>query len=281
MKKIITIFSLVLSITTLITSCGGGSKKEKEKVVLPDPPTDLKYEGVTLIDGPLSKYVEVVPGAYLFELKKNESEFMLGYSGTMKVKFKFIKSINVKEGRGYNDYGPSLLGKALDEQGAPLEFDLSVNTDKDLATYLLRGSGEEWITLNISGQGSCNDLPEAQQQLEKYKKGKKIRFNSEIVEEEFETASSSSSSDKVSSDNSGGDCDAFLADYEDFMNKYIEVLKKYKDDPTDTGILADYTSLMSEASTWASKTADCASDAKFAAKFAAIQSKIAKALSGM
>lgn len=282
MKKLMTIFGAIFIVSVIMTSCGGGNKEEK--ITLPDPPTDLKYEGVTLIDGPLSEYIEVVPGSYLFEMAKDEDSYSPGYKETMKVKFKFIKSIDVKAGRGYNNYGPSLNGKALDEQGAPLEFELSVSTDKDLATYLKRGSGEEWLTLYVSGQGSISTQEDAVKLLEKYKKGKKIRFNSEIVEEKFDSESSSASSSNSESNevsSSSGDCDEFLDGYEKFMDDYIAILKKYKNDPTDASILSEYTSIMSEATEWSTKTADCAADEKFAAKFTAIQMKIANAASGM
>lgn len=283
MKKVMTIFGALIFASTILTSCGGGNKSE-DKISLPDPPRDIKYSGVTLIDGPLSGYVEVVPGEYVLELEKNEDKFLLGYNGTMKVKFKFLKSLDVKAGTGYNNYGPSLLGKALDEQGAPLEFELDISADKDLATYLKRGSGEEWLTLHISGQGLCENAEEAAKQLDKYKKGKKIRFNSEIVEEKFDSESSSSSSSNSESSevsSSSDDCDEFLAGYEKFMDKYIDVLKKYKANPTDASIMSDYTSLMTEATEWSTKTADCAADPKFAAKFVAIQTKIANAASGL
>ena len=155
MKKFIGV-SIFASI--LLSSCGGSSDELDEKITLPNPPQDIKDQGVSLVDGPLSEYVEVVPGAYNLELEKNEDPYLLGYSGTIKVKFKFIKSIDVKSGTGYNSFGPSLIGHALDSKGAPLEFEMSVIADEDLATYLKRGSGEEWITLTISSQGSCENL---------------------------------------------------------------------------------------------------------------------------
>ena len=279
-----TIIGAMIFASIILTSCGGGKKEEKEKIKLPDPPTDLKYEGVTLIDGPLSEYIEVVPGSYLFEIVKDEDSYSPGYKETMKVKFKFIKSIDVKTGTGYNHYGPSLNGKAIDEQGAPLEFKLSVSTDQDLATYLKRGSGEEWLTLYVSGQGSISTEEDAVKLLEKYKKGKKIRFNSEIVEEEFDSESSSSSSSNTESNeesSSSGECDEFLDGYEKFMDEYIVIIKKMQKNPNDMSVMTDYTSIMTEATEWAEKTADCAADAEFAAKFAAIQMKIANAASGM
>ncbi len=277
MKK--TLIGAIMLNSLLLVSCGGGD--ENEKITLPDPPKNLKYEGVTLIDGPLAGYVEVVAGSYTLDLKKNEDEFLLGYDGTMKVKLKFLKSIDVKAGQGYNNFGPSLNGKALDSQGIPLGFDLSVTADTDLATYLKRGSGEEWVTLTISGQGSCKSLAEAENQLEMYKKGKKIRLTSEIVEEEFDTESSEAISESGESSGDSGDCDEFLDGYESFMDDYISIMKKYKDDPSDASILSEYSSVMSEATEWSAKTADCAANPEFASKFMAIQMKISKAASNL
>ena len=276
MKKIFTFFGVLISISFLLSSCGSGIK-------LADPPTDLKYDAVPLIDGPLSEYIEAVPGQYLFELEKNEDEYSQRFQGSIKVKFKIIKSIDIKAGRGYNYYGPGLEGRVLDEQGAPLEFSLSTSSDKDLATYLLRGSGEEWLILKLSGQGLINSQSDADKMLEKFKKGKKIRFNSEITVEKFaEKGSSSNESEKESqveksSSVSSGDCDEYLKGYEKFMDKYIAILKKYRANPTDASILSDYTSMVTEAQDWATKTADCAADINFASKFSAIQIKIANA----
>ncbi|MDY0281901.1 MAG: hypothetical protein RBR35_15230 [Salinivirgaceae bacterium] len=276
MKKAMTFLGVIVATLVLMTSCGGSSSKKKS-ITLPDAPTDLKYEAITSIEGPLSKYVEVVPGSYLFELEKKEDRYSLGYSGIMNVKFKFIKPIDIKAGSGYNYYGPSLIGKALDAQGIPLDFKLSINKNKDLATYLKRGTGEEWLTLDVSGQGICNNVEDAALQLAKYEKGKKIRFNSEIVEEKFESSSSSSNSSSKSS----SDCEEFLKGYEKFMNEYIAILKKYKNNPSDMTIMSEYTSLMMKATEWNTKVADCASDAKFAQKISTIQKKIAKAAAGL
>lgn len=69
MKKILISVFAIFIISTSLTSCGNG------KITLPDPPKDLKYEGVTLIDGPLSGYVEFVAGSYLLELKKMKQSF--------------------------------------------------------------------------------------------------------------------------------------------------------------------------------------------------------------
>jgi len=276
MKYLFTIFGAFILVFFILTGCTGGIK-------LADPPTDLKYDAVPLIDGPLSEYIEAIPGQYLFELEKNEDEYSQRYQGLIKVKFKILKSIDIKAGRGYNYYGPGLEGRVLDEQDAPLEFNLSTSSDKDLATYLLRGSGEEWLVLKLSGQGLINSQSDADKMLDKFKKGKKIRFNSEIIEEKFSSETKSSTdSDKESQIKEGNselsvDCEEYLKGYEKFMDNYIAIIKKYKANPSDASILTDYTSMLTKAQEWAEKTSDCAADINFAAKFSAIQIKIANA----
>ena len=84
--------------------------------------------------------------------------------------------------------------------------------------------------------------------------------------------------ENVSSNNS--ECDEFLEGYENFMDKYIAIIKKQKADPADMSIMTEYATIITEASKWAGKTPDC-TDAEFVAKLSKIQMKIANAVSGM
>jgi len=288
MKKAFVIIGVIVLCILLFAICRGRNNhsnvvKEKEKITLPDPPSDLKYEAITLIDGPLSGYVEVVPGSYLFELVKDESEYRTNYDGKMNVKVRFLKSINVKAGTGYNHYGPGFKGKVLNEQGMPLDFCMDTGCSEELASYLKRGSGEEWMTVTLSCQGSISNNDDAIKMIEKFKKGKKIRFNSEIVEEKFDSSKSSSSDndENESTSVSSSDCDKYLKEYEKFVLKYIDVLKKYKKNPNDPSVISDYTKMMSNANEWAEKIEDCTNDSKYTAKILEIQTKIANAVSDM
>jgi hypothetical protein len=94
--------------------------------------------------------------------------------------------------------------------------------------------------------------------------------------EEVETTMDEANTDETTSSETS-DCDQFLVDYEDFVTKYIEVLKKFKENPKNPSILLDYTSMMSEVKEWSNKIKDCANDPILAAKFAKIQMKIAAA----
>jgi hypothetical protein len=234
-----------------------------------------KVDNRSNIEGDLSAYMSAIPGEYLFEMKKHEDEFVPGYNEKIKVKFKFTKPIDVPAGTAYNRYGPEITAMALDEDGNPLQFSLSTGANGELATYLKRGSGEEWLTFSVSGQGSIRTKEDATKLLEKYKKGKRLQFNSEIVTEEVDPDGDSDSDNSSSS----GDCDAFLDDYEDFMDDYIDILQDYQDDPTNTALISQYQTMMSKASTWTSNAANCSADKEFASRILDIQMKIAKAAS--
>lgn len=45
----------------------------------------------------------------------------------------------------------------------------------------------------------------------------------------------------------------FLKDYEAWINKYIEITEKYKNNPSDTTILTDYTEMLAELVQWQTK----------------------------
>ena len=48
----------------------------------------------------------------------------------------------------------------------------------------------------------------------------------------------------------------FLADYEDWVDSYITLYKKYQSNPTDMSLLSEYTKLAGEVSTWATRAED-------------------------
>ena len=46
----------------------------------------------------------------------------------------------------------------------------------------------------------------------------------------------------------------FLEDYENWVDDYIKILKKYEENPTDLSILSDYADMMLELADWEAKT---------------------------
>ena len=77
------------------------------------------------------------------------------------------------------------------------------------------------------------------------------------------------------------DCDTFLKDYDKFVDKYISVLKKYKENPTDMTIMTEYSELAAEAAKWQGKTPPECSEPEHVQKLAEIAAKLAKAAATM
>ncbi len=48
----------------------------------------------------------------------------------------------------------------------------------------------------------------------------------------------------------------FLEEYEKLVDDYIIMLKKYKDNPTDMSVLADYTKMVSDLASWTKRADD-------------------------
>ena len=77
----------------------------------------------------------------------------------------------------------------------------------------------------------------------------------------------------------------FIDDYNKWTDEYIEMVNKYKSNPTDASILSDYTEMASEAAQWAEEAdkftdelKDSPTDAaKFAEELLKISNKLAKA----
>lgn len=92
----------------------------------------------------------------------------------------------------------------------------------------------------------------------------------------------SSESDKTE-DKSGSNskCDQFLADYEAYINDYLELAKKVKENPQDMSVMTEYTQMAAKASKWANDAKDCSADAAFAAKYAQLAARMAQKAGGM
>ena len=73
-------------------------------------------------------------------------------------------------------------------------------------------------------------------------------------------------------------CDKFLKDYEEFVNKSIVVIDKYKKDPSDLSSLKEYENMMGNASTMEINAKEC-SDPKNLKKVTELGEKLAKKLS--
>ncbi len=93
---------------------------------------------------------------------------------------------------------------------------------------------------------------------------------------------------KVQESNSSKDiktCNDFLDRYEEWMNNYIEMMDKYKEDPIGLVSSPEYTNTMMEgldwATQWSQKHASCALNKKFAKRMEKIQERSEKKLKAL
>lgn len=85
---------------------------------------------------------------------------------------------------------------------------------------------------------------------------KKVSDNQTIPEEkDDENLDKDEYLEDVSGDDENADTEwkEFLTDYEAWVDDYIEIVKKYKENPADTSILSDYSAMLSEMSEWSEK----------------------------
>jgi len=80
----------------------------------------------------------------------------------------------------------------------------------------------------------------------------------------------------------------FLTEYEEWVDKYIEITKKYKENPSDLSILSDYSTMMTELAEWSTKTEEMQKElgkaspaelAEYSSELARIAAKIAQVVS--
>ncbi len=91
----------------------------------------------------------------------------------------------------------------------------------------------------------------------------------------------------ASNENSADDAEwkQFLEDYEAWVDDYIEIVKKYKENPTDISILSDYTEMVSDMADWSERANEVQKElensptatVEYAAELARIAAKLAEA----
>ena len=115
------------------------------------------------------------------------------------------------------------------------------------------------------------------------KKKKKDAEDEQIITIEM-TEDTKDSSDIEKSEVSG-DCDDFMDDYEAWMEKYVDLMTKYKDDPVSLASSAEYRAMSMEMMEWSSKwsslAVDCARYPEYEERFNEIQKKVDKEMEAL
>lgn len=284
MRKMVFVLMAVMG----LTACNN-----TKEIKIVEPPKELILKVVQNIDGDLGQFVVAKNEKIKITFKKDENESLPGIEYEIPVKVTFTSTSMIEAGSGYNNYGPNMEVELLNKEGRVIKECRAnmENSYTDLASLIRTGNNrEEWIVfkgkyivMSLSEDGS---FEESKAFIDAISKAFFVRIKSNIIEEKFRSEDDrilSDSEDNIVDDEAvssskGSDCDKFLDGYERFMIKYIAIIKKYQKNPTSASVLSEYTSLMAEAQEWSDKTADCASNPKFAARLAAIQMKIANTL---
>lgn len=268
------IFGILIAtfLTSMITSCG--SKK-----ILPIPPNTISLTGVQLVSGALSSNVTLVEGSYNLELELKKDLTSQSLIATLNVKIKVKSPIDISSGR---DFGPELTPIFLNQNGTPVNIfssDLFSETRNEALSSSLKNEGEVWVKFQglvgfFTGEIKQENIDEVQNVINKLNDVKQVVLASTIT-----NPKGSSSVREEKSNTSGSDCEQFLREYEKFVMDYIDILKKYKKNPTDNTILSDYTRMVSMANDWTAKIQDCQNDPTFASKYLELTQRIANAAS--
>lgn len=232
-------FRKMLSLTAIagftffaIASGSGGDKDEKNY----DKNVQIKpYE--TKIKGYLSNVFEIQDGSYKFDYTGNK------YMGKGKIQIK-IKSIGQGDLKDYGlldgNNGPLYL-TICDKNGTPLTDFSDIASDyngDDLLKDMMTKIGEEnWIPFQASTyQGKR--LPD---------EAATFIITSKKIEKREDSSNSNNifSNEEVSVTSGGENWDKMLDDYEEYVDKYIEFLRKANDG--DMSAMTEYTSLMGKA----------------------------------
>lgn len=254
--------------TTFLISCGGNNKQDY--AVKPNS-LDVK--------GDLSDFYEVVDGIYKIEKGENK------YSG-------YDVKIQLKRTNKPFDFDMKDLAIYTDALHIHLDCDLL----EDNGTPVVIGSGvmgdgtniqERLLGLKPGETGWAEFSFGSGYKPEEMSKVKTFSLRSHV--QKATKLDSNSSSDKNNSQNltpasttdeeqqiTSVDCDKCISNYEDFINSYIKIMKKYKANPNDASIVNEYSEAAQKAAEMGNKVPLC-TDTKYAEKLLELQNKLAKA----
>lgn len=140
------------------------------------------------------------------------------------------------------------------------------------------GNGSKAVSTVTDNKTESSDVSEP---------SKKDAENEKAVTVSDETDVSNDDENDVSDDDTDKNTDSdtswreFLAEYEDWVDRYIELVNKYKADPTNTELLSEYTDMLSDLTEWSEKSSDVQLDvtdpteaAEYAAELLRIVNKL-------
>ena len=114
------------------------------------------------------------------------------------------------------------------------------------------------------------------------KKQKSATDESEVM---IEISTENESDNDVKKNEKSGDCEDFVDAYEKWMDSYVDLLAKYKEDPVSLATSPEYTAMSMEMMEWTSKWSelalDCARYPEYESRFNEIQEKAEKEMKAL
>lgn len=114
---------------------------------------------------------------------------------------------------------------------------------------------------------------------------KKKKDDTEDTQITIEMSQDDDTRAELKNNEKSGDCDDFMDDYEEWMERYVELLRKYKENPVGLASSPEYTSMSMEMMEWSSKWSslaiDCAKNPEYEKRFNKIQEKVEKEMEAL
>jgi hypothetical protein len=267
-----------------------GCKKEQE-IKITEPPKEIITNVVSKIEGQLSQYCVAKSEKIKIVFTKDSTELLPGINYEIPIKIIFTEPIDIKAGRGYNDYGPKMELEFLDKEGKKIEgyYAGMKNSYTDLASLVKAGGKEEWLNFNgkyiVNSLDEGKSLEESKSFIANISRVVSIRIKSEIIEEKIdpnpnetiqETANRISGKNSKKSTNESS-CDEFLDKYEEIVLEYVEIVKKVKNNPKDLTSMKDMAQISEKLGGLKGDISQCENDAKVAKRLVELQLKMANA----
>lgn len=104
-----------------------------------------------------------------------------------------------------------------------------------------------------------------------------VKKDSISVIDTIQSVSDNSSSTSTATTEPTNDCDKFIVEYRDYANNYVKIMKKYKKNPSDPTIVAEYTEMAQKASAMQESAAKC-TDPKYSAEMLKLAQKMVDAM---
>lgn len=282
-KVLIGVIALIaiLFIQNQIRSCSNKSLEDKNKkeqsLKQAFTPNNKIYKVVASqfqINGPLGEYLKISNAKAEFVFKSTSKDFMdddYVQKWELKLKCKRLPKELEWDVEKINGNYTGLSLTIIDINGKPIsgaEIECASGHDLIDKILTLKNGQEGWVTFNLSkGKAFEQDVLKG---WNKFVVNSKIGFVNETTSSEANEPVVSSSSD----------CDEFIADYEEFVNSYVVILKKYKANPTDASIISEYTKMTAKAATMKKDASNC-NDPKYVTRLLKLNTKITNALSGI